>query len=256
MVQGAGKSIIFCATQRTGSGLVFDDFRNLAGHPPSGSEILYRIIIRDNAQKPWPEVWEEARKITKSGGYFADKVMFHYVPKLSKFMSGGTIGEARNGTTFAAEEFDAFHTFFRDAIWVHIRRNDAFAQAVSLYLAEITDVWYRWRDRQAPPPTPPDIPYDFTKIKHRFRALINEAEQWHRFFDHYHIQPISIEYDDAVERYPEYLSPLFEKLQLPMVEPPPERRIMKTGDTVNEKFTARFKSDILIELYKSSDKDL
>jgi LPS sulfotransferase NodH len=125
-----------------------------------------------------------------------------------------------------------------------------------MYLAEITDVWYRWSHHKAPPPHPSDTPYNFARIKQYFHGFIAEAEHWSRFFDHYQIQPIQIEYQDAVELYPGYLAPLFEKLGLPMVEPPPERRVMKTGDAVNEKFVARFKSDILLELYKSSAKDL
>jgi LPS sulfotransferase NodH len=229
--------------------MVVDDFCNLAGYPPGPSEILYDRIILKQAAQGWDEVWAEARDVFPVEGYFVDKVMFHYLPKLSKFMSGGLITEARRGYQFSPEQVDHFHSFFLNAIWVYVERSDVFAQAVSMYLAEETNVWYRWSDRRYQDARHDLVKYDAPKLKSYLMGFVVERDNWQRFFRHYQITPLRIEYGDAVERYPGYLEELFAKAGLQMIGDLPKRRVLKTGDAINERYAKRLRHDILLECY-------
>lgn len=250
MLEGPEKCVMFCATHRTGSGMIFDDFCNLAGYPPGPSEILYDRIIQKRAPQPWDKVWAEAREAFPINGYYVDKVMFHYLAKLSKFMSGGLITEARRGFQFSPELVERFRSFFKNATWVYIERSDVFAQAVSMYLAEESNVWYQWSHHAPQDAKHERVKYDSTKLKNYLNGFLHERENWQRFFRHYGITPIRIEYSDAVENYPGYLEELFAKIDIKMISNIPKRRVLKTGDAVNERFANRLRDETTLEIYR------
>jgi len=250
MPEAPERCILFCATHRTGSGMIFDDFCNLAGYPPGPSEILYDRIILKQAPQPWSKVWASARDAFPINGYYVDKVMFHYITKLSKFMSGGLITEARRGFQFSPELVDTFYSFFHNAIWVYIERSDVFAQAVSMYLAEESNVWYRWSHHDYQDPQHGLVKYDGAKLKQYLNGFIHERENWQRFFRHYEIKPIRIEHLEAVENYPAYLAELFAAAAIKMPTEIPQRRVLKTGDAVNERFAKRLRDDVMMEVYR------
>src|ERR1700733_2331436 len=139
----AGKSLIFCASQRTGSTMVVDDLLNIVGYEPGATEVLYDRIVANETQRPWSEVWDEVRRLNSFERYFLDKVMFHYTPQISQFIERNTTVGVSTCLTFKPELFDGFYNFFADAIWVYIDRRDVFAQAVSMYVAEATQIWER-----------------------------------------------------------------------------------------------------------------
>src|SRR5580700_4932286 len=105
------KCIIFCATQRTGSTVVFDDLRNVLGYGPTYSEILYDRIILNKSKVTWSELWVEVAKVNTVQGYFVDKVMFHYTPQISSFIDGKSIANAERCLKFAPQLFDSFYDF-------------------------------------------------------------------------------------------------------------------------------------------------
>jgi LPS sulfotransferase NodH len=261
----AGKSVIFCATQRTGSTLVLDDFLNVVGCQRANGEFLYRRIIEEETQRPWPEVWEEVSKKFSFHGYFFGKFMFHYTPCISSFIERNSIDGVGRCLKFVPELFDSFYNFFSDAIWVYIDRRDVFAQAVSIYLAEATNQWERlacepeesgvpavWEIRTGRP-HPSDVPtsavgYEYEKLKGYLQDFLAEREQWQHFFRHYRITPIRISYEEAVCGYPHYLKELLDKTGLTMAEAPPPRRMLKVGDQRNEEFAELLRKDFSLEL--------
>lgn len=243
----ANKSLILCATQRTGSTVVFDDLRNVLGYGPCCSEILYDRIILKNAKCGWPEVWNEVRRVHDVEGYFVDKVMFHYTPQISAFIEG-TYRAAKPCFTFSPELFDGFYDAFRDATWVYIYRRDVFAQAVSMYIAEATEVW----ERRVTEPRPSDpsallTNYDFEKLRRYLQAFLEEREQWQKFFRYYGIQPITITYEEAAAGYPGYLKELLTHIGLAMVERPWQRRLVKLGGRLNEEWAALLRKDLMLD---------
>jgi LPS sulfotransferase NodH len=249
----AGNCILFCASQRTGSTMVFDDLLNVMGYPPRDSERLYVQIVRDKTTEPWEAVWADVRAHNHLAGYTVNKVMFHYTPQISSFIAGTPVVKARRFFEFRPELFDAFHVFFRDAIWVYVERRDVFAQAVSMYLAEATGRWeIRAGTSRPAQPRRPDVRYDRVKLRDHLTQFLAERAQWPRLFDHYGIKPLRIEYEDAVARYPAYLDELLVTAGLEVSEPVPERRMFKVGTDLNHAYADTLRTEVLTELYLKS----
>jgi LPS sulfotransferase NodH len=246
----AGKSVIFCATQRTGSCMVFDDLRNVLGYGPAhDSEILYDRIIRKEAKCSWSDVWAEVSEVNRIEGYFVGKVMFHYTPRISSFIERSTIAGVERCLSFTPELFDSFYRFFADSIWVYIYRRDVFAQAVSMYLAERTEIWERRVDDPPETCSPTSrIGYDYEQLKQYLQGFLAEREQWQVFFQHYNIKPVTINYEEAVGGYPHYLTELLNIAGLRMVEAPWQRRLLKLGDHLNEQFVELLRNDVILDL--------
>lgn len=228
--------------------MIVDDFRNVIGADTAPAELLYENIIRNKATLPWSDVWNNLNANWAAHGYFIDKVMFHYTPMISAFIDRGSIDGVRRCLKFDPGLFDAFHTFFTDAVWVYIDRHDVFAQAVSMYLAESTEVWFRPVHRP-PGGTPAEVDYDYDRLREYLSGFLAEKEQWQLFFRHYNIQPIRFSYEDAAAEYPHYLSALVERTGLRMVNTPPPRRLAKVGDERNEKFARFLRDDVVAQLY-------
>jgi LPS sulfotransferase NodH len=166
--------------------------------------------------------------------------MFHYLPYLSQFIAGSRLGKTPPIRHFDAERVAAFMQCFRGAIFVHIRRRDVFAQAVSMFMAETTDIW---EDRSGTPPQQARPPYDKTRLLTYANDLVAESRQWPRLFAHFGINPLCIDYEDAAGCYPNYLSPLLRQLDIPVVSPPPPRRMFKLGNAVNQDYARRLQAD-------------
>jgi LPS sulfotransferase NodH len=270
----AGKSVIFCATQRTGSTLVFDDFLNVVGSPRLNSEILYERTALKKTQLPWSELWNEIREGNTVHGYFFGKVMFHYIPLISSFIErNSTAGVRYPCLKFIPEQFDGFRNFFADAIWVYVERRNVFAQTVSMYLAETTNVWEKLLEpSQSGVSTPVEsvdsieaisrnpsrrsgvlpgsvVRYEYEKLKAYLKGFLGEREQWQLFFRHYKIAPIRISYEEAATGYPQYLKILLDKTGLRAVDAPPARRMIKVGGQRNDEWAEFLRNDVIAELY-------
>jgi LPS sulfotransferase NodH len=273
----AGKSVIFCATQRTGSTLVLDDFLNVVGSVRLNSEILYEQIALKKTQLPWSELWNEIREGNTVHDYFFGKVMFHYIPLISRFMErSSTAGVVYPCLKFVPEQFDSFRNFFADAIWVYIDRRNVFAQTVSMYLAETTNVWERLLEAQQNGVSVPVesvnpaeavsrnpsrrsgvlpgavVRYEYEKLKGYLQGFLSEREQWQLFFRHYKITPIRISYEEAAAAYPQYLKELLDKTGLHAVDAPPPRRMLKVGGQRNDEWAEFLRNDAIAELYVRS----
>jgi LPS sulfotransferase NodH len=246
----AGNAIIMCATQRTGSTMVFDDLLNVMGCEPRNAEWLYERIVREKTTDPWQAVWAEVRERNHVAGFTVNKVMFHYTPQISAFIAGNPVVKVQRFLEFKPGLFDAFHAFFRDAIWVYVERRDVFAQAVSMYLAEATALW---EIRAGPsPPRRLDVRYDRVKLRNHLKSFLAERTQWPLLFEHYGIKPLRIEYEDAATRYPAYLDELLARAGFCVREPVPARRLFKVGTDLNHRFAEALRTDVLTELYQNS----
>ncbi len=232
----ADYSVIFCATQRTGSTMIFNDFRDVVGAcDPVTGEILYNRIISRKTERPWMEVWADVGDKNRVYQYFTDKVMFHYTASLSRFIERGSTAGTGRCLKFVPELFDGFYNFFADAIWVYIDRRDVFAQAVSMYLAQTTKVWHKKGEPAEATPPAPLLDCDYEKLKGHVNDFLAEKEQWQAFFRHYKITPIRIDYEDAAPGYPHYLTELLARTGLQMVDSPPPRELSKLGGELNQK---------------------
>jgi LPS sulfotransferase NodH len=241
---GAATVVMFCATQRTGSSLIHDDLLNLMGHWSLNAEVLFSRIVRDATTQTWPELWVEICKKFTIGHVIPLKVMFHYTPSIARFMRGEPAIKKRQILEFSPADFDAFHAFFADAVWVAIRRRDPVQQVVSIYIAERTGRWQQMTNDRPDQPLPPaDAAYDSNRLLTLLTNFLKERRQWDRFFAHYGITPVRLDYDDAVANYPGYMDGLLARLGVQPVQPPPPRRFVKVGGALNTEFAARLHAE-------------
>jgi LPS sulfotransferase NodH len=240
--------LILCATQRTGSTMMLDDLLNVAGRWGADGEILRNALFTTNVAKAypvpdWAAAWSLARSKNRVQHVIVLKVMFHYVAYLDAAIRGALPARRPPVPDFTPERFDAFHEFFRDAIWVSIERRDVFAQAVSMYLAEATQLW---EIKAASPPQPGAMrppPYDRERLEVYLRAFTRERAQWPQFFAHYGITPLRLTYEDAVDNYPRYLDEVFAATSLKRAPTVPERRFVKVGSVINEQYARRLRDE-------------
>jgi LPS sulfotransferase NodH len=244
-MSAGNRSIVFCATQRTGSAVITDDLSNLCGGRPFNSEFLYGQLVRGEKHPPWESVWKTAARRCRVKGYVVSKVMFHYLPYLATAISGRTVSKTPPIYTFAPERCDAFYEFFRESTWVHIRRRDIFSQAVSMYFAEMTKLWEirPWRMEQVPREAP-WVPYDRTRLMRYVRAFATENAGWREFFTHYGIVPIQVDYEDAIDNYPAYLDPVLATMGVKRTKVP-ERRMIKLGNATNARYANALRRDVM-----------
>jgi LPS sulfotransferase NodH len=246
----AGRSLIICASQRTGSTLIFDDLLNVVGCEAANAEILYDRIVLNRTARPWIEVWNEVSKINRVREYFIGKVMFHYTPRISQFIERNSTVGAEDCLRFQPELFDAFPKFFADAVWVFVDRRNVFAQTASMYLTEKTQIWeQRLGGPSQRPGTLQDGPlvYDYEKLKPYLQVFLAEKKQWQVFFEYYNISPIKISYEEAATDYPCYLSKVLSQTGLQMIEALPQRRLLKLGNELNEKWAELLRNDFVAE---------
>lgn len=252
------RCLIFCATQRTGSTMMLDDLLNVAGRWGADGEILRNALLATDPSRSfplpnWDAAWKMACEKNRVQNLIVLKVMFHYTPYLSAAITGEMPGRQPPIPLFKPELFDAFYNFFRDAIWVSVERQDVFAQAVSMYLAETTKLWEIRRDKAAVPAEPRlPPPYDRAKLLVYLQKFIEERAQWPRFFSHYNISPLRLTYEDAVGNYPGYLDEVFAATGLTRAEKLVERRLLKVGDATNDQYAQRLRIDTSLEPFYGS----
>jgi LPS sulfotransferase NodH len=235
--------LLFCATQRTGSGMVCDDFRNLAGADAGSSEILYNRIVRAESKKAWNDLWPIIKAEGQVQQFFFSKIMFHYLPKISAFISGDTSHQTPRAHHFTPDLVRDFMAWFGKSEWVFIDRADIIAQTTSLYFAHRTGVWSKKQGYPFEEPNYEDIPYDFARLKIILHELTAEKSHWAQFFQNYDIEPIMIDYECAAKDFPNYLSETFDAIGLQM-RPSRPRRMQKMGGAANERLAKRFREDL------------
>jgi LPS sulfotransferase NodH len=186
-------AIIFCATQRSGSTMVVDDFQNVTGRKRSQTEAFYHLILKTGVAT-WDQAHEMMQKHRAPELIFFDKVMFHYLPRIAKLIDPA----AKPGA-------GPFASYFADATWVYIRRANVFEQTISKYSAEKLNAWDA---RSAKSGFNDLMNFDVNLAKNYLHDFLQEDIQWLAFFKRHGITPIQIYYEDAVTHFPLYLDPV------------------------------------------------
>lgn len=235
-------SIIFCATQRSGSTMVVDDFQNVTGRAASQTEAFYHLVI-DKGVKDWSLALDIVKRHRAGEAIFFDKVMFPFVIKLSEMMDP-------NGPPNRA---GPFAKFFANAIWVYIRRANIFEQTVSKYTAEALNIWDAARAAENFNAT---MDFDVDRAREHMRGFINEDAKWLAFFKRHGIKPIQIFYEDAVPNFPHYLAPVLTAagLELDLAKLRPRRK-QKLGNARSAVLASVLESmiqrDLVAQMFKT-----
>jgi LPS sulfotransferase NodH len=184
-------SYVVCSTPRCGSGLLT---RGLASTGVAGTPAEYfhtRNITALCERWGLPEampVYAPALRTrrTDANGVFGVKIHWDQLEALNR----------------RAGDPEAIFTCVPGARFVHISRRDTDAQAVSLWVALLTDSWHREAGEPAPRRR---IPYDYGEIE-RLRALVLRHEAaWAAFFAARGLRPLEVVYEDLVAGYEDEL---------------------------------------------------
>ncbi|MEI6799726.1 MAG: Stf0 family sulfotransferase [Pseudomonadota bacterium] len=226
-------AIIFCATQRSGSTMIVDDFQNATGRSATQTEAFYHLVIDQGVQN-WSEAMDILTQYRAGEAIFFDKVMFPFIATLSDMIARDValhgknifrklletavpraLGQISNRTKpdAAYSSTAPFASFFKKAIWVYIRRANIFEQTVSKYTAETLHVW---DFAEAYEGFNSSMPFDIDLAREYMAGIIEEDTHWLDFFKQHGITPIEIYYEDAVPNFPHYLNPLLAAVGLPL----------------------------------------
>jgi len=228
------RTIVLCATQRSGSTLVCEDLRNndlglaeehfipfVKREPPDGVNTLARVRQRG----------------TDAGGIFSVKVMAGYAGKVDALLR-------RNDENASAKHWNALARKFEQALWVHLDRRSIVRQAISqtivgkvgfahalsgegrlepgLATTEFNGIF----DRK--------ITIDDRKLDDLCLDIVKERELWERFFFENEIEPVRLIYEDIVDDAT-YLRGIIERLGIKREVINSDRKLMKIGNATNEK---------------------
>ncbi|AGZ42325.1 Stf0 family sulfotransferase [Actinoplanes friuliensis] len=180
-------SYFVCATPRTGSSLLIGllGSTGVAGHPES--------YFRDPDQEMWAERWgipgagypEFAQAAKRAGttgnGVFGAKLMWGTTTELVQKLAPGRAGDDRG----------VLEETFGDLRFVHLRREDTLAQAVSWLRAEQTQIWYAGDNGDAAH-TPV---YDEDRITGLLSTIDEHNAAWRAWFAEYALTPYEITYE-------------------------------------------------------------
>jgi LPS sulfotransferase NodH len=252
---------LLCATPRSGSTLLCDllDATRVAGHPDEYFEAL-RGTGRPRQPREYfegiddPEVLEllprsepplsEApfherladvvRAATTPNGVFGAKVMWGYHDDL----------QARLAQLAALAPLDAADRFARllgDVRYVHVRRDDVVAQAVSLWRAVQTREW-RAGDGCEPAPEPR---YSFAGIDHLVQMLRSHDRRWRRWFTARGIVPLELRYEHVADDPAAAVMATLELVGVAgeLAQPVPAPRLRRQAGAGSAEWAERYRRD-------------
>ena len=192
-------SYLICSTPRTGSTLLCGLMAstNVAGKPES--------YFREPDEQLWADRWDVGRSpdgafefadyVTGAlaagrteNGVFAARIMWgtmdHLVDRL------GTVHPPRTGG-----DLDLLDQAFGHTAFIHLRREDVLAQAVSWCRAEQTQVWHRSVEQGAQRPER-DPEFDFDQIHELVQTVEEHNAAWRAWFASVGITPYTVWYED------------------------------------------------------------
>ena len=196
---GRFDSYLICATPRTGSTLLCGLLASttVAGRPES--------YFREADERSWTARWDIARSPDGAFSYsefvraalaagrtgnavFAARVMWGTLDRLVDRL--GSVNPASADGDLLRLNLAFGHTGF-----IHLRRDDVLAQAVSWHRAEQTNVWHR-TGPEVPEETRQAPQFDFDQIRELARTIEEHNAAWRAWFAGVGIRPHVVRYED------------------------------------------------------------
>lgn len=192
------RSYFICATPRTGSSLLCGLLAaaGTAGRPES----YFRKPDRRSWATSWGVVGSDGsiddvdflvaalNAGTGENGVFAARIMWGTMHELVDVLRS-----AHDDT--ASPAMALLTRTFKSVQFVHLRRGDIVAQAVSRVRAEQSNVWFHEEGR--PLPAPERQPrFDFGEIDAAVRAIHNDEDAWHAWFSRAGVRPHRVQYEE------------------------------------------------------------
>ena len=236
-------SYLICATPRTGSTLLCGllESSGVAGHPASYFNRKTLTVYADAWRIPRPR---DARidaafvraALTAGGtpnGVFGGRVMAETLPELV----GGLAADAAGPTV---PDLDLLSAELGRLRFVHLRRRDVVAQAVSWARSLQTHFWH---EDEAVIPGGQDPHYDEAQIGELVATIERDEAQWAGWFDAQGIAPHEVTYEELAEDPTRTAHGVLDHLGLTM---PPGRHLVvghrRLADQLNADWITRFTS--------------
>ena len=128
-----------------------------------------------------------------ANGVFAARIMWGTMDELVLGLTSSDRPSDEPATTVLGRVFGPLE-------YVYLRREDIVAQAVSLLIAEQTQLWHQTEERPGAMAAEPS--YNFEAIKERVQALQADNRAWEAWFTANGVMPHRVVYSD-LERRPE-----------------------------------------------------
>lgn len=195
---GHTDSYLICATPRTGSSLLCGllDSTGVAGHPESWfrrqaePEFAARWGIADpsNGAFDYASYFQAAVAAgSTANGVFAARIMWGTMDEVTAHLASVYPGHAGSAAGLLSAAFGRTR-------FVHLRRGDVVAQAVSLLRAEQTGVWFETPDERREPTAEPG--FDFGQVRELVRQIEEDNATWEAWFTAEGIRPHRVRYED------------------------------------------------------------
>jgi LPS sulfotransferase NodH len=253
---------LLCATPRSGSTLLCDllEATGIAGRPDEYFEAL-RDTGRPRQPREYfegvddPEVLEllprsapplageepferrlaaVVRAATTPNGVFGAKVMWGYHDDLQARL-------AQLPALAALDDAARLARLLGDVRYVHVRREDVVAQAVSLWRAVQTRAW-RADDGGAAADQPR---YSFAGIDHLVRMLRSHDRRWRRWFTARSIAPLELRYEAVAGDPAGALTRTLEHIGIAseLAGEPPAPRLRRQADDISREWAERYRGE-------------
>lgn len=234
------KPIVFCATQRSGSTMVFNDYLSAIGKSPRESELL-SVLCKSPDASP-VRVHAAVREVAAAEGRFADKIMYHNMANIVRKLLPNSGDDHEH----------LFFSLFAEATWIYVERTDIFEQCVSMHMAESTNLWNIWDKHDYDSDYNRIVPYDIVKLRNYFVYFSDEREKWRSFFSRFNISPLEIVYEEAAGRHPEYMRQLLAKIGV-TAEAQFERRIARIGTPLNLLYANMMRNQLMFDVVNGNE---
>ncbi len=238
--------IVLCATQRCGSTMVVEDMRNteVLGNP----EEWFIPWVEDKPNRDYDQELESIRRrATGKNGVLSIKIMANQIFSINSRMSKGKVeGESR--------PFSFFHSEFQDANWVWIQRRDIVAQAVSREIARQTGINHATRGEEHfagrllagyKDSYNESVQYQYGRILGECLSITLENLTWRRFFSDFHIEPLTIFYEDiCLDESMRYLDSIAARSDIEIQGAKKSRKLVRLSNSKNQDLINQFYADM------------
>jgi LPS sulfotransferase NodH len=191
-------SYLICATPRTGSSLLCGllDSTGVAGHPESWFRrqgerefaASWGIADPSSGAFDYASYFQAAVAAgSTANGVFAARVMWGTMDEVTAHLAPVYPGHAGSAAGL-------LNAAFGRTRFVHLRRGDVVAQAVSLLRAEQTGVWFETAGERQEPAAEPC--FDFGQARDLVRQIEQDNAAWEAWFAAEGIRPHRVLYED------------------------------------------------------------
>ncbi|EAJ4275697.1 hypothetical protein B7M67_08635 [Campylobacter coli] len=239
------KKIILCSTQRSGSTMVVEDFRNsgIMGNPDE-------YFIPWQGFKEGIDIDKEIDSLFLKGtkhDVFSVKIMANQIQKVNFLL--------KNYSSRCNNILELFH----DAYWIYIKRDDIVEQAISRYIAIKTNAWHAVANkndkhfvghliRENIDKYNYGVEYDFNHIMKHIINIKDENLFWLNFFKQNNIHPLILTYEIySKDLNFGYLNDVANYINVDYVNKVLGRKIVKLANIINENFKTLLLKDLNVD---------